>query len=182
LELTAAFRVLYVFVVMEVEVAAFYNAMSRPIRLQPGRCKQFREAIPSDHNYRFLIHDRDSIFSAEVDDDLKAFGLKVLRIPVQAPKANAYCERLMRTIRRECLDYIIPLSEKHLLTILREWVAHYNQGRPHASLGPGLPDSASRLRLRPSIHRHELPADCQIRAQDVLGGLHHEYRLEEIAA
>jgi transposase InsO family protein len=73
--------------------------------------------------------------------------------------------------------------EKHnLRTILREWVAHYNQGRPHASLGPGVPDSGSRPRPRPSIHRHELPADGRIRAQDVLGGLHHEYWLEEIAA
>jgi hypothetical protein len=74
----------------------------------PSECawtlQQFREAIPCDHTYRFLIHDRDSIFSAEVDDDLGAFGLKVLRTPVQAPKANAYCERLMGTIRRECLD------------------------------------------------------------------------------
>ena len=58
---------------------------------------------------------------------------------MQAPKANAYCERLMGTIRRECLDYVIPLSEQHLRTILREWVTHYNQGRPHASLGPGIP-------------------------------------------
>jgi transposase InsO family protein len=73
--------------------------------------------------------------------------------------------------------------EKHnLRTILREWVAHYNQGRPHASLGPGVPDSGSRPRPRPSIHRHELPADGRIRAQDVLGGLHHECWLEEIAA
>jgi transposase InsO family protein len=88
--------------------------------------QQFREAIPSDQTYRFLIHDRDSIFSAEVDDDLGAFGLTILRTPVQAPKANAYCERLMGTIRRECLDYVIPLSEKHLRRILREWVAHYN--------------------------------------------------------
>ena len=83
-----------------------------------------------------MIHDRDSIFSTEVDDELKAFGLKVLRTPVQTPKANAYCERLKGTIRRECLDYMIPLGEKHLRTILREWIAHYNQGRPHTSLGP----------------------------------------------
>src|SRR5205807_9642638 len=115
---------------------AFFTAMSRPIRLQPGPCSSFEKPFPSDHIYRFLIHDRDSIFSAEVDDDSGAFGLRVLRTPVQAPKANAYCERLMGTIRRECLDYVIPLSEKHLRTIMREWVAHYNQGRPHASLGP----------------------------------------------
>lgn len=84
---------------------------------------------------REKIHDRDSICSAEVDDNLRAFGLKVLRTPVQAPKAKAYCERLMGTIRRECLDYIIPLSETHLRRILLGWVADYNQGRPHASLG-----------------------------------------------
>jgi len=129
-----------------------------------------------------LIHDRDSIFSTEVDDELKAFGLKVLRTPVQTPKANAYCERLKGTIRRECLDYMIPLGEKHLRTILREWIAHYNQGRPHTSLGPGIPDLREKLIRRPKVQRHELPAACRIRIKDVLGGLHHEYWLEEIAA
>src|SRR5947207_12703913 len=91
--------------------------------------QQLREAIPSDHSYRFLIHDRDSIFSAEVDQRLKAFGLRVLHTPARAPKANAYCERLVGTIRRECLDFMIPLGEKHLRRILAEWVTHYNQGR-----------------------------------------------------
>ena len=89
----------------------------------------------------FSSKDRDSIFSAELDEELQVFGLMVLRTPVQAPKANAYCERLVGTIRRECLDYMIPLNEKHLRRILREWVTHYNRGRPHASLGPGIPDT-----------------------------------------
>jgi putative transposase len=144
--------------------------------------QQFREAIPSDDTYRFLIHDRDSIFSAEVDDDLGAFGLKILRTPVQAPKANAYCERLIGSMRRECLDWVIPLSEKHLRRILREWVVHYNRGRPHASLGPGIPEPATTRRLSPKHPRHELPPDCRIRIKEVLGGLHHEYRLEKVAA
>jgi putative transposase len=180
--ITAGFRVLYVLVVMEVGSRRILHCNVTAHPTAAWAVQQFREAIPSDHIYRFLIHDRDSIFSAEVDDDLGVFGLRVLRTPVQAPKANAYCERLVGTIRRECLDYVIPLSEKHLRTIMREWVAHYNQGRPHASLGPGIPDSDSRPRPRPSIHGHELPANCRIRARDVLGGLHHEYWLEEIAA
>jgi putative transposase len=180
--ITAGFRVLYVFVVMEVGSRRILQCHVTAHPTAAWALQQFREAIPSDHIYRFLIHDRDSIFSAEVDDDLGAFRLRVLRTPVLAPKANAYCERLVGTIRRECLDYVIPLSEKHLRTIMREWVAHYNQGRPHASLGPGIPDSDSRPRPRPSIHPHELPANCRIRARDVLGGLHHEYWLEEIAA
>jgi putative transposase len=180
--ITAGFRLLYVFVVMEVGSRRIlhFNVTAHPTAA--WTLQQFREAIPSDHGYRFLIHDRDSIFSAEADDDLKALGLRVLRTPVRAPKANAYCERLMGTIRRECLDYMIPLSERHLRRILREWVVHYNQGRPHASLGPGIPDSDSRPLPRPRIHRHELPAACRIRVRDILGGLHHEYCLEEVAA
>src|SRR6201997_5276992 len=180
--LTAGFRVLYVFVVMEVGSRRILHCNVTAHPTAAWAVQQFREAIPSDHIYRFLIHDRDSIFSPEVDDDLGAFGLRVLRTPVQAPKANAYCERLMGTIRRECLDYVIPLSEKHLRTIMREWITHYNQERPHASLGPGVPDSGNRPRPRPRIDGHELPTDCRIRARDVLGGLHHEYWLEEIAA
>jgi transposase InsO family protein len=180
--ITAGFRVLYVFVVMEVGRRRILHCNVTAHPTADWTLQQFREAIPSDHRYRFLIHDRDSIFSEEVDGNLEAFGLRVLRTPAQAPKANAYCERLMGTIRRECLDYVIPLSEKHLRTILREWVAHYNHARPHASMGPGIPDCERRARLHPAIHRHQLPADCQIRIKDVLDGLHHEYWLEEVAA
>jgi hypothetical protein len=90
---------------------------------------------------RFLIHDRDTIFSSELDAEVKSsFGLRVLRTPVRAPRANAYCERLIGTARRECLDFMIPLHERHLRGTLRSWVAHYNKGRPHSSLGPGTPE------------------------------------------
>jgi len=181
---TARFRVLYVLVVMEVGSRRIlhYNVTAHPSA--GWTLQQFREAFPSDHPYRFLIHDRDSIFSAELDDELKSFGLKVLRTPVQAPKANAFCERLIGTVRRECLDYVIPLSEKHLRKTLREWVIHYNEGRPHSALGPGIPaDPKEHLRrLTPHTRRHELPADSRITTREILGGLHHEYELERIAA
>src|SRR6266852_1026559 len=181
---TARFRVLYVFVLVEIgsRQILHYNVTAHPTA--GWTLQQFRETFPSDHNYRFLIHVRDSIFSTEVDDELKSFGLKVLRAPVQAPKANAFCERLIGTVRRECLDYVIPLSEKHLRKTLREWVAHYNQGRPHSALGPGIPaDAKERLRhLTPHSRRHELPADSRITTREILGGLHHEYELERAAA
>jgi hypothetical protein len=109
--ITAEFRLLYVLVILEVGSRRILHCNVTAHPTAGWTLQQFREAIPSDHVYRFLIHDRDSIFSTEVDDELQAFGLKVLRTPVQAPKANAYCERLMGTIRRECLDYVIPLSE-----------------------------------------------------------------------
>jgi transposase InsO family protein len=68
-------------------------------------------------------------------------GLTVLKTPVRVPQANAFCERLIGTIRRECLDFVIPLNERLVRSVLREWVAHYNRGRPHTSLGPGIPDA-----------------------------------------
>src|SRR6516164_5672443 len=65
-----------------------------------------------------------------------------MKTPVRAPKANAYCERLIGTMRRQLLDFIIPLSERHLRSLLKQWVAHYHQARPHSSLGPGIPGVA----------------------------------------
>jgi putative transposase len=181
---TARFRVLYVFVVMEVGSRRIlhYNVTAHPTA--GWTLQQFCEVFPSDHHYRFLIHDRDSIFSTQVDNELKSFGLKVLRTPVQAPKANAFCERLIGTVRRECLDYVIPLSEKHLRKTLREWATHYNQGRPHSALGPGIPAGTKERLWRPTPHprRHELPADSRITTREILGGLHHEYELERTAA
>ena len=84
--------------------------------------------MPGDQCQRFLIHDRDTIYAAAVDDAVTAMGLTVLKTPVRCPQANAFCERLIGTIRRECLDWLIVLNERHLRASLREWVAHYNQG------------------------------------------------------
>ena len=102
--------------------------------------QQFREFLAFDPPYRFLIHDRDSIFSFAVDHALKGFGVRVLKTPVRAPKANAFCERLVGSVRRECLDYLIPINERHLKAILKEFVVYYNRGRPHSALGPGIPE------------------------------------------
>ena len=181
---TVRFQVLFVFLVMEVGSRRIlhYNVTADPTA--DWTRQQFREAIPSDHGYQFVIHDRDSIFSRELDQQLKSdFGLKVLRTPVRAPTANAYCERLVGTVRRERLDFMIPLNERHLRMTLCPWVAHYNKGRPHSSLGPGIPEKSSNSPLTgPKNHRHRLPRDCEIRANDILAGLHHEYWLEQRVA
>ena len=92
-----------------------------------------------EQSYRFVLHDRDRIYSSELDSALQAMDLKILKTPFQAPQANAFCERLIGTVRRECLDFLIPLNDGHLRSLLKEWVTHYNRGRPHASLGPGIP-------------------------------------------
>jgi transposase InsO family protein len=143
---------------------------------------QLREAIPSDHGYQFLIHDRDCIFSQALDQRIRHLGLKVLKTPPQCPQANALCERLLGTLRRECLDYVISLTENHLRRLLHEWVWHYNTGRPHMSLGPGIPKPPSSLPVPLQEGRHQLPGQQRVVAHPILGGLHYEYRLEEKAA
>jgi hypothetical protein len=94
--------------------------------------------------------------------------------------ANAYCERLIGTLRRECLDYVIPLDQRHLSRILAEWVTHYNGARPHSRLGPGIPDPSSVVAAR--LPDHQIPRTHRVTAKPILAGLHHEYGLEPLAA
>jgi putative transposase len=178
---TARFRILYVLVIMELgrRRILHHNVTAHPTA--EWTLQQFREALTEEHPYRFLIHDRDSIFSKDLDKAVAAMGVRILRTPVRAPKANAVCERLVGTIRRECLDFLIPFGERHLKQVLTNWVAHYNYARVHTSLGPGVPDP---IRPTPPMsgHRHHLPARHVLRSKAVLGGLHHEYWLEKVAA
>jgi putative transposase len=106
--ITATFRSLYVFVAMEIGSRRIlhYSVTAHPTA--KWTLQQFREALPGDHPYRFVIHDRDRIFAAEVDQGLAHLGVRVLRTPVRAPKANSVCERLGGSLRRECLDLLIP--------------------------------------------------------------------------
>ena len=179
--ITVTFRVLYVFVAMEIGSRRILPCNVTEHPTADWTTQQFREVLADLHPYRFVIHDRDSIFSSSLDSALSDFGVRVLRTPVQAPKANAYCERLVGTIRRECLDYVMPMSERHLRFILKEFVAHYNRGRPQASLGPGIPEPIQ-AKVPTSGHRHHLPVGYRIQSNSVLGGLHHEYRLEKEVA
>jgi putative transposase len=178
---TASFRVLYVFVLMEIGTRriAHFNVTAHPTA--DWTLQHFREVVTGDQPYRFVLHDRDSIYSAELDSALKAMSLRILKTPFQAPQANAFCERVIGTIRRECLDFLIPMNERHLRGLLRGWVTHYNRGRPHSSLGPGIPDPGSSYQqVEPC--GHHIPMDRQVVAKAILGGLHHEYRLERRAA
>jgi transposase InsO family protein len=178
---TASMRVLYVFVAMEIGSRRILHTNVTAHPTADWTLQQFRECLAFDHSYKFVIHDRDAIFSASLDTELKGFGLRVLKTPVRAPKANAHCERLIGTIRRECLDYLIPLSERHLRLIVNEFTTHYNRGRSHAALGPGIPEPCQ-AKAPAGPHRHQLPSGYRVAATPVLGGLHHEYRLEREAA
>jgi transposase InsO family protein len=180
--ITATFRLLYVLVVMEHATRRILHCHVTTHPTAQWTLQQLREALPADHAYRFLLHDRDSIFSAQLDQHIRNLGLRVLKTPPQSPQANALCERLIGTLRRECLDFVIPLTAHHVQRLLAAWVPHYNHGRPHMSLGPGIPQPPPPLPMTLHAHRHRLPPHLRVVARSVLGGLHHEYALVERVA
>ena len=116
---------------------------------------------------RFLIHDRDAKFAAPFDAVFETEGLRVVRTPVRTPRANAFAERFVRTVRSECLDHVLVYGRRHLERVLRTYVGHYLEERPHRGLALTTP-SGEATRLPPS--------GWTVERRDVLGGLIHEYR------
>ena len=116
---------------------------------------------------KFLIWDRDAKFCASFDEVFRSEGIRVIKTPVRSPRANAYAERWVRTVRTECLDWLLVVGQGHLERVLRRYVRHYNEQRPHLGIDLDVPVSDSPTIAPPSlnIHRH-----------DVLGGLIHEYQ------
>ena len=118
----------------------------------------------------YLIRDRDSRFTTAFDTIFETEGIQILRSPVRAPRANAICERMIGTLRRELLDHILILHEQHARAVVTEWLHHYAHGRPHRSLG----------QLTPAQAEYEPPApinlaEQRVRRRAILGGLTHEY-------
>jgi len=133
-----------------------------------GQC--FVEAVADrdNQNPRFMVRDRDSIYGKEFRRRAKSCGTRCLITPPRSPQANAICERLNGTLRRDCLDHIIVIGDAHAERVLKEYVSYY-QGRPHRS-----------LRMQPPLGARWLPPvrrvpPKEVVARPVLGGLHHEY-------
>jgi putative transposase len=115
---------------------------------------------------------RDTKYTASFDAVFATDAVRVIRTPVRTPQANATCERVIGTIRRECLDRMLILGRRHLEAVLAEYVEHYNTHRPHRSLDQRAP---SALDATPALIG---PADpARLRRADRLGGLIHEYRM-----
>ena len=117
--------------------------------------------------FRLLIRDRDSKFTGVVDAVFIGEGLRILRTPVRAPRANAIAERWIGTLRRELLDRMLIINRRHLTAVLTEYVAHFNYHRPHRTLGQAAP-------LR-SLPPPASPSQMHLRRRDLLDGLIHQY-------
>jgi putative transposase len=118
---------------------------------------------------RFLVRDRDAKFSGSFDAVLRAEGVRVIRTPIRAPRANAFAERFVRTVRRECLDHLLIYGRRHLERVLQTYVAHYLHERPHRGLRLAVPAGTRAPQVRGTPR-------TPVERRDVLGGLIHEYR------
>jgi transposase InsO family protein len=119
-------------------------------------------------HFQFLIRDRDAKFTAAFDAVFTAIDIQIIKPPVRAPRANAIAERFVGTVRRELLDRLLIINQRHAAAVLREFQRHYNDHRPHRSLGQAAP-------ARPLPHR--APSDIsKIKRHDRVGGILHEYQ------
>jgi transposase InsO family protein len=122
---------------------------------------------------RFLVRDRGGQFTSGFDAVFESCGLRVLRSPPQAPRANAVCERLIGTLRRELLDRLLIINQAHLRTVLAEYAGHYNTARPHQGIGQRVPDHDPDQQVASVIDLDT----ARTRRRPVLGGLTAEYQV-----
>ncbi len=166
---TMAFKTLYVllFITHDRRELVHWNVTTSPTAAWVRR--QLLEATPWGRQPRYLVRDRDAAYGGDFVPRARRLGIERLLTPVRAPRANAVAERVIGTLRRECLDHVIPVDERHLRAILAEYAKSYHRDRPHRALRLQTPRPQARPRAGPT------PALQAIRARPVLGGLHHVY-------
>ena len=125
--------------------------------------QQLRNAFSDEEPLKFLIRDRDSIFGEAFTHSVKALGIRPILIAYQSPWQNGYCERLIGSIRRECLDHLIIMNESHLRRILQSYICYYNTQRTHLGINKDSPQ------------RREVQAEGEIDRVAAANGLHHYY-------
>ncbi len=171
---TVLFRRLYVLVFIELATRHVYLAGITANPTGEWATQQARNIIETfverTQPIRFLIHDRDSKFTAAFDEVFRSDGIRTIRTPVRAPRANAFIERWIGTVRRECLDRILILNRRHLERALPVYIRHYNEHRPHRSL-----DQRPPIEEPPPGSETNVDLD-HVRRRDLLGGLIHEYK------
>ena len=161
---SATFKVLYVFVVLSHDRRRILHVNVTRHPTSEWTAQQIREAFPCGEELHFLHRDRDSIYGDTFRRAVRSLGIEEVISTKKSPWQNCFVERVIGSIRRECTDHMIPMSERHLLRVLREYVAYYNGSRTHLSLEGNAPEP----------RRVERAGD--IVSEPVLGGLHHRYR------
>jgi len=170
---TLTFQLLYCFFVIEHGRRKILHCNVTRHPTADWVVQQLREAFPEASPYRYVILDRDSKFDADVITFLKATGLKPKRTSIQSPWQNGTAERWVGSCRREIQDHIIPLDERHLLRLMRDYVSYHQQDRVHDSLQKDTPDQRP-IEPKPAT-------GANVTSMPRLGGLHHRYSWRDAA-
>jgi transposase InsO family protein len=151
---------------LKIAPSTYYATLTRWLTQQARNLAMDLE--DAGRRFRFLVRDRDAKFTAAFDAVFTATDIRILRTPVRAPRANAIAERFVGSVRRELLDRILIINQRHAAVVLSEYAEHYNNRRPHRALGQAAP-------LRP-LPQRTTSATTGVRRRDRLGGLLHEYQ------
>jgi transposase InsO family protein len=167
------FRCHFVFVVMHLESRRLLCAVTTREPTSDWLAQQLRELTPFGTGPKYLLRDNDAKFGNAFDAVAESAGIQIVRTPVLAPKANCHVERLIGTLRRECLDHVLVLHEGHLQRVLDEYRGFFNDARPHQGIGQRQPSTSD----HPALAPYSLPDPDKLVVRPVLGGLHHDYQL-----
>jgi putative transposase len=163
------FRPLFAFFLIELKSRKVIHVGVTRSPTDAWVAQHLREATPYGHAPKYLISDNDNKFGPCFARVATTSGIKLLKTPVHAPRANAICERFLRSVRQECLDHLLILQERELHRVLNAYVSYFNQARPHQGIQQQIPDPCGSA--EPSHHSGD-----KVIALPVMGGLHHDYQ------
>jgi len=163
------FRSLFAFFIIDLHSRTVIHVGVTRSPTDAWTAQQLREATPYGQGPKYLIRDRDNKFGPSFARVAATSGIKILKTPYHAPRANAICERFLGSVRRECLDHLLILQEKQLQRVLNAYVMYFNRARPHQGIKQQIPEPPTQP-LPPD------PTGRKILSYPVLGGLHHDYR------
>jgi putative transposase len=163
------FRPLYAFFLIELKTRKVIHAGVTRSPTDAWVAQQLREATPYGQAPKYLIRDNDSKFGLCFARVAKTSTIKIFKTPYHAPRANAICERFLRSVRQECLDHLLIFQERQLHRVLNAYVAYFNQARPHQGIAQQIPERLKSVSSAQETGKKAI-------ALPVLGGLHHHYR------
>jgi len=163
------FRPIYIFVILELRKRQVVHTAVTTSPTDEWTAQQLREATPWNTGPKYLIRDRDSKYGKLFSSAAVGIGIKELKTPYQAPKANAFCERFIGSLKRECLDHMLILSQRQCKQIVKEYISYYNHARPHQGINQRVPSRDDQDKI--------LTLSGRVKAKPVLNGLHHDYSI-----
>ena len=161
------FRLIYSFVILELKTRRIVHIVVTALPTDAWTARQLREANPWSSDPRHLIRERDRKYCTRFSSVAAGTGIKELKTPYRAPKANAFCERFVKSLKRECLDHVFVMNQQRLGCLVREYVSYYDDARPHQGIQKCIPGR---------YDEKGFPSQSdKIITEPMLGGLHHDY-------